>query len=37
MKELWDDLETWSGLDKAGELGLFEARTIGGHVHIGTP
>lgn len=37
MQELWDDLETWSGLDKAGELGLFRARTIGGHVHIGYP
>ncbi len=37
MQELWDDLETWSGLDKAGELGLFDARTIGGHVHIGYP
>ena len=37
MQELWDDLETWSGLDKAGELGLFQARTIGGHVHIGYP
>ena len=37
MQELWDDLETWSGLDRAGELGLFHARTIGGHVHIGYP
>ena len=37
MQELWDDLETWSGLDKAGELGLFHARTIGGHIHIGYP
>ena len=37
MQELWDDLETWSGLDKAGELGLFDALTIGGHVHIGYP
>ena len=37
MKELWDDLETWSGLNKAGELGLFDARTIGGHIHIGYP
>ena len=37
MQELWDDLETWSGLDGAGELGLFHARTIGGHVHIGYP
>ncbi len=37
MQELWDDLETWSGLDKAGELGLFQARTIGGHIHIGYP
>ena len=37
MQELWDDLETWSGLDRAGKLGLFDARTIGGHVHIGYP
>ena len=37
MQELWDDLETWSGLDRAGELGLFHARTIGGHVHVGYP
>ena len=37
MQELWHDLETWTGLDKAGELGLFDARTIGGHVHIGYP
>ena len=37
MQELWDDLETWSGLDKAGELGLFQARTIGGNIHIGYP
>ena len=37
MQELWDDLETWSGLDMTGELGLFHARTIGGHVHVGYP
>ena len=37
MQELWNDLGTWSELDRAGELGLFHARTIGGHVHIGYP
>ena len=37
MHELWDDLETWSELDKAGELGLFRARSVGGHIHIGYP
>jgi len=37
MGELWVDLETWSVQDKQGELGLFHARHIGGHVHIGYP
>ena len=37
MQELWYDLETWSELDLAGELGLFRARSIGGHIHIGYP
>ena len=37
MKVLWDDLEIWSSLDQAGERGVFHARTIGGHVHIGYP
>lgn len=37
MQELWDDLETWSELDMAGDLGLFRARRIGGHIHIGYP
>ena len=37
MQELWNDLGTWSEFDRAGELGLFHTRTIGGHVHIGYP
>ena len=37
MRELWDDLEDWSVFDKQGEVGIFESRTIGGHVHIGYP
>ena len=37
MQELWDDLETWSEFDMAGDLGLFRARSIGGHIHIGYP
>lgn len=37
MDQLWDDLETWSVLDKHGELGLFHARRIGGYVHVGYP
>ena len=37
MQELWNDLETWSELDMAGELGLFHAQSIGGHIHIGYP
>jgi hypothetical protein len=37
MLELWDDLEHWSVRDRRGELGIFEAKTIGGKVHIGLP
>ena len=37
MRELWDDLEDWSVFDKQGEVGIFESRTVGGHVHIGYP
>ena len=37
MQEIWDDLEIWSELDKAGEFGLFRSRSIGGHIHIGYP
>jgi hypothetical protein len=37
MLELWDDLERWSAHDRSGELGLFEARIVGGHIHIGLP
>lgn len=37
MLELWDDLERWSVQDRNGELGLFEARIVGGHIHVGLP
>jgi hypothetical protein len=37
MLELWDDLERWSVRDMNGELGLFEARIVGGKIHIGLP
>lgn len=37
MLELWDDLERWSVQDRAGALGLFEARIAGGKIHIGLP
>jgi hypothetical protein len=37
MLELWDDLERWSVHDRHGELGLFEARIVGGKIHIGLP
>jgi hypothetical protein len=37
MLELWDDLEQWSTQDRSGELGLFEARIVGEHIHVGLP
>ena len=37
MRQLWDDLQEWAVVDKQGELGNFESRTIGGHRHIGYP
>ena len=37
MSELWDDLENWSAYEKQGELGIFQSRSIGGHVHVGYP
>lgn len=37
MFELWDDLEKWSVHDMDGTLGLFEARIVGGKIHIGLP
>lgn len=37
MLELWDDLEQWSVHDQGGELGVFEARIIGGKIHVGLP
>jgi hypothetical protein len=37
MLELWDDLEQWSVHDRGGELGVFEARIVGGKIHIGLP
>ena len=37
MLELWDDLEQWSVRDRGGDLGVFEARNVGGRVHVGLP
>ena len=37
MWKLWDDLQDWAMVDRRGELGNFESRTIGGHRHIGFP
>src|SRR5207237_99214 len=37
MVELWDDLERWCVQDRHGELGIFEARSVGGKIHIGLP
>ena len=37
MFELWDDLEQWSVHDRDGDLGVFEARIVGGKVHVGLP
>ena len=37
MLELWDDLERWAVEDKAGDLGVFEARISGGWIHVGLP
>ena len=37
MHELWEDLEDWAVHDRKGELGLFQARSIGGYVRIGYP
>lgn len=37
MVELWDDLERWTNKDKAGALGLFEARIAGNWFHVGLP
>ncbi|MXZ90336.1 MAG: hypothetical protein F4W95_13485 [Chloroflexi bacterium] len=37
MDQLWEDLEDWSIQDKRGELGIFQARSIGGYIHVGYP
>lgn len=37
MLDLWDDLEQWATRDKKGRLGLFEARIVGGWIHVGLP
>lgn len=37
MLDLWDDLERWSTRDKEGKLGLFEAKLVGGWIHVGLP
>ena len=37
MHLLWQDLETWAMDDRNGELGLFQARPVGGYIHVGYP
>ena len=37
MWQLWEDLEAWSVLDQRGDLGVFQARIVGEHIHIGHP
>jgi hypothetical protein len=37
MLRVWDDLETWSTVDKRGELGVFQVTIIGGWIHVGVP
>ena len=37
MWRLWDDLEDWTVVDRRGDLGVFQSRTIGGYRHIGYP
>lgn len=37
MWELWEDLEWWSVDDQRGRLGIFEARAVGGKIHVGLP
>ena len=37
MDQLWEDLEDWSGQDQEGKLGIFQARSIGGYIHVGYP
>ncbi len=37
MHQLWDDLEDWSVRDQRGQLGIFQSRSIGAHIHIGYP
>ena len=37
MLELWDDLEQWAVRDRGGQLGVFEARIVGGKIHVGLP
>jgi len=37
MWELWEDLEKWSVHDRKGQLGIFDARPVGGKIHIGHP
>jgi hypothetical protein len=37
MLDLWDDLERWATHDCGGKLGIFVARVVGGHIHVGLP
>jgi hypothetical protein len=37
MLRVWEDLERWSAIDKAGELGVFKADFVGKWIHVGVP
>ncbi len=37
MWELWDGLEEWAAVDRAGELGIFTVSIAGSWVHVGIP
>ena len=37
MQDLWLDLERWSEQDAKGGLGIFRARSVGKHQHVGIP
>ncbi len=37
MHYLWKDLEEWSVYDRQAELGVFQAHSVGGYVHVGYP
>lgn len=37
MCALWNDLEVWSNVDKAGEWGIFRHQLYGKWIHVGLP